>query len=226
MKTVKRKTVQNKLECDLSIIQFSNKCTAANLFKLPGEVLHQNDRVEYYKYLDDLASTETPKYNWRRVLSSYYTPTTPILYNDKFYSSQEHAINSFKFRKFNTEFAEEFCMFSCSDVKKDYEKDAAWAKWAGSIKGRYVKGGKVIYSRPKKIKPDHVIDSDEDPEKLAQETSRILEDVMWSKYHRNDYAKEILLATGYSVLYDKDEKRIAIELMNVRERLRNDELTS
>jgi predicted NAD-dependent protein-ADP-ribosyltransferase YbiA (DUF1768 family) len=198
----------------LSIIRFSNKCKAVGLFKASGELLEASDKMSRYTILETLG-------NWRRVLSSFYETKVPILWNSKQYATQEHALNAAKFEEYNSEFAEEFSLHSI------HGKDAQWARAAGSLKGKYIKSGKTIYSRPSEIKPDESYRND-DSKDAAEKFSKMLEKVIYSKYYNDAHARKVLLSTRYAILTESlgpGGVKIQVELMNVRERLREHEGT-
>lgn len=212
----------------LSVIKFTNKSSTSALFKASGEYLDPSDDIRNYRKLDDLQILryEDGKKvyedfkNWRQVLSSHYEPMVPILWQNRLYATQEHAICAMKFIENNPTFAKTFSLDSDSPYRLG--KEVAWAKAAASESGKYKK---MNWSRPKDIKPDELLTC-EDRESYAEHFAQTVEGIIHSKYRRDDLSRLVLRLTRFAILIEGTNSSRGttivpnLQLMNVREDIR------
>lgn len=211
----------------LSILRITNEPKSKAPSKDDYDYIDTKDNKSFYKNLVNLQIIDKDGEivdvdNWRQVLCSSYEPQVPIIWRDKKYATQDHAIYAMRFIDNNPEFAAKFSLESKSEFCT--ASAIKWAKAAASEKGKYKKGGQVIWTRDKDIIPDEMITT-EYTETYMENFNNMVESIMYSRFYHDALSRAVLLLTRFAILIggdcDKNSKyKPNIPLMNVRERLR------
>lgn len=170
--------VSKDIEYDPNIVlQFYSKSRDSKVGKGAGEMIPPEE-VKNYLELSKIK-------DWRKVLSNFYVPESPLIIDDKPWKTVEHYYHSQKFVKNNPDFTNIFSL----DSKSEISKSAAMAKAAGGKTGRYKK--ELIRDKSIKIDPDFF---------ESKRNERAMYNGQLAKYKTDDKARRVLLATNNAKL--------------------------
>ena len=223
----------------VSTISFHNHVHSKALFALRSEKLDASDSLQNYSDLQVLSthkqlvetSDDSKKiaklFNWRYVLSSHYATQRPFLYEDQLFATQEHALLFYKFpcTAENDDFQLLFTAPSASTVSGGHQVQEAVKLATSKAATKKNTGIQVnLYHY------DQHVDS-------TNRCNTLIEEIMYAKFSSDDLARQVLLATGETILIDtgktssvknltkcirESTNDVQIELMNVRARIRDE----
>lgn len=182
------------------VLQFYSKSRNAKVGKGAGEKIPP-EKMKDYLELNKIK-------DWRKVLSNFYVPESPLIIDEKPWKTVEHYYHGQKFIKNNPDFTNIFSLDSMSEISKSAEM----AKAAGGKTGKYKK--EQIRDKSIQIDPDFF-------ESKRNETA--MYKAQLEKYKSDDKAKRVLLATNNAKLQHFVRGKPAIvfyDTMKIRNQLR------